>query len=117
MAKANNYIDVHLVKQVRSPCPDHLHFNIRPGTRLKISNLLSVFLYTDFSDLSKEFSRTFRKLQSYELLLSVKIRNAEFAHWARILRETVEYYGQNGDSYSIYFDGKCKRERIRTLKG
>eukprot|EP01084_Bolivina_argentea_P088154 159165_1 len=115
MAKANNYIDVHLVKQMRSPSPDHLHFNIRPGTRLKISNLLSVFLYTDFSDLSKEFSTTFRKLQSYESLSSVKIRNAEFAQWARILRETVEYYGQDG--YSEYFDGKRGRKRFRTLKG
>eukprot|EP01083_Nonionella_stella_P018436 51372_1 len=72
-------------------------YNVKMGTPLSVEHVLSVLLYTDWSKLSKEFSATFRSITPFETLSSVKNRNREFAVWSKLLRETVEYFGNLGD--------------------
>eukprot|EP01084_Bolivina_argentea_P139261 244998_1 len=95
LLKANYCINTRKARRMRAKRATNieLHYEIKPGTRLKASNLLSVILYSDWSELCTEFSRTFRKLQIHEPLFHAKKRNAEYAIWSRILRETVELFG------------------------
>eukprot|EP01084_Bolivina_argentea_P060716 110906_1 len=74
---------------------DILHCEIRTGTALAVENMIAVILYTDHSDLSTAFSSTFRRNKSHETLASIKKRNREFWNWAKTLRETVQYWGDN----------------------
>ena len=109
LAKANMYISSAKAKTLKSDkyTYDHpLHYRIKIGRKLRVSNLLSVILYTDFSELCTEFSKTFRRLQPYEPLHSVKKRNKEYAIWSRTLRETVEGFGDPAHSKTFnYFTG------------
>ena len=75
---------------------DGLHYGIAYGSVMEYQHIQSVVLYCNFSDLSTAFSATFRKMHPFESLKSLKKRNSEFGHMSRLLRETVEYFGQRG---------------------
>eukprot|EP01084_Bolivina_argentea_P266402 451844_1 len=101
--KVHKYINCNNAKHI---CfendEDILHYGII-GTVLNpilitIQHLLAVILYTDWSDLCKEFSATFRKHKPYESLEEVKKRNREYWNWSKLLRETVEIFGRNCES-------------------
>ena len=53
-----------------------------------------MILYCDYTDLSSHFTATFRKTGSFETIKSIKKRNSEYYWLSRILRETVELFGQ-----------------------
>ena len=55
---------------------------------------MCLLFYTNFSDHSAAFSRTFRRKHGFESDESLKARNREFWHWSKLLRETVECYGE-----------------------
>ena len=74
-----------------------LYYGILKNSPLKFSHLLSIILYTDWTDLSREFSKSFRKLKKYESLMTVKKRNKEYANWSKNLRELIESYGNDGN--------------------
>ena len=64
-------------------------------------NLISLILYTDYSELSAMFTATFRKNWTFEPLSMTKRRNSKFWWWSNILIRTVQFfgieYGENGD--------------------
>lgn len=77
-----------------------LHYDILDGTPFAIPNLMALILYCNFSALSTAFSATFRKLTSKESISSVKTRNQQYWWLSKILRETVELFGDKGDHNS-----------------
>eukprot|EP01084_Bolivina_argentea_P097171 174697_1 len=99
LVKAESFYSADVVRQSQASSfvAIVLHFNMEPGTKLKVSNLLSVIFYTDLTDLQNIFTKTFRKMHINESLLSLKKRHAKFANWSKLLRETVEGYGVCGD--------------------
>eukprot|EP01084_Bolivina_argentea_P093077 167418_1 len=117
--KAKKYIDTSKAKQITAlhgnkKGVDRLHFNLPKGTKLTAKNILSIVLYTDWTNLCTEFSKTFRPMKPYHTLQMVKNRNREFANWSRILRETVEYFGNLGDDDRL---SETKRKKHRFEKG
>eukprot|EP01084_Bolivina_argentea_P271770 462515_1 len=98
--KARNYKDTEIVKSmyavVNRWSGSNLHYDINHESKLFFHHLLAVILYTDFSDLSTDFSSTFRKIAPFESLSSIKLRNGEYYWLSKILRETVELYGRCG---------------------
>ena len=94
MAKARLYIQTEMAKSKEARSgkwfPKHYDFK---GTSLKIDNLISVILYTDTTELSSDFSSTFRKKHPYETLSQIKQRNSKYWWWSKTLRETVELFG------------------------
>ena len=92
--KASQFIASDTCKRMKACYTNHLlYYDIRGGQPLNIDNLLAIILYTDFSRLCYEFGKTFRKINKSESNDALKLRNAEFWNWSRLLRETVEYYG------------------------
>ena len=91
-------METNRVKSMRSVeyAEKRLHYGIVAGTKLSIEHALSIILRCDWTDLCSKFTSTFRKSKPYELLSSVKSRNTEYAHFSRLIRETVEYFGQRG---------------------
>ena len=73
---------------------DALHYDIPDGAVLGFNNLVSLIMYTDYTDLSSAFSSTFRKKSAFETLESVKKRNSDYYWFSKTLRETVEIFGQ-----------------------
>eukprot|EP01084_Bolivina_argentea_P051376 94496_1 len=75
---------------------DPLRYGIKNGAAITYNHILCVILYCDQSELSREFSKTFRKTSPHQSITDIIERNSEYAIWARLLRETVEYFGHRG---------------------
>eukprot|EP01084_Bolivina_argentea_P176338 305172_1 len=82
-----------------------MYYGIPCGEPLKISNIMCVLFYTDYSELSYNFSKSFRRLSSSETDECLKKRHSNYWHWGKILRETVELYGnyiRNSKVHTFY---------------
>ena len=71
----------------------------REGDIISCEQLICILLYTDYTKLSFDFSRTFRKLSIYEPVQSIKNRNANYWWWSKGLKEVIQYYGQSNYRY------------------
>eukprot|EP01084_Bolivina_argentea_P242283 406498_1 len=87
LPKAKLYLDTIKVKNPFAFCSSRsmgsgaeliqLHFDGTENTgSLSYYHLLALILYCDFTDLSRDFSSTFRAVQNYEPLSSIKTRNS-----------------------------------------
>ena len=97
MIKAKKYIQTTAAKSIKSYTLAvpllATHYRIGEGAPLLIRNLLAIIMYTDTTQLSTDFSASFRKIHQYETLSQIKKRNSKYWHWSKTLRETVELYG------------------------
>eukprot|EP01083_Nonionella_stella_P189925 703451_1 len=95
VVKANSYKDTDIVKQTKQgkflTCK--LHYDIAVGSILEYEHLVSVILYTDFNELSADFSASFRKASAFEPISLVKKRNRKYWWLSKMLREAVECFG------------------------
>ena len=87
-----------MVKSIKAYCGDNqwgtrLYYGVQDEAPLRKDNLISVILYTDFTELSSDFTSTFRKKSPFETLGSIKTRNSRYWWMSKTLRETVELYG------------------------
>ena len=99
--KAKSYEKTPIVKATKAPSSrytrtgtEELHYDISRKAVLGFNNLVSLIMYTDYTDLSSAFSSTFRRKSAFETLKSIKKRNAEYYWLSKTLRETVEIFGQ-----------------------
>merc|ERR1719474_555187 len=72
------------------------HYEIEANDPIQSHHICSIILYCDFTAFCSRFSSTFRKLDRWETIDSVKERNAEFYWQSRYFREAVELFGDNG---------------------
>eukprot|EP01084_Bolivina_argentea_P025534 47487_1 len=114
--KANQYINSKAAKlyeaRVSQLFDVYKIYDIVDCAPICITNLLAVILYCDWTNLSSEFSKTFRKISPHQTIETIKNNNREYAIWARTLRETVELFGQNGKDYY-----EKNGERIYAMRG
>eukprot|EP01084_Bolivina_argentea_P123840 219460_1 len=62
---------------------------------LQIGHIMAVLFYTNFTELSYNFSKSFRKLEDNETDESLKKRNSVWCNMSKLLREAVECYGDD----------------------
>ena len=92
--KAKIYFMTENVKRIKAGDEDEfLHYGINDGSSLNIEHLICIILYTDLSELSRSYSSTFRLLHPSEMLSSIKDRNREYWNWSKLMRESIEYFG------------------------
>ena len=96
--KAKKFMDSERVKQMKVSfvVNDPMHYGIDNGQNITMQHLLSIILYTDWSKVSMEFSKTFRVETAFETISMIKEKNREMAIWSMLIRETVEYFGNDG---------------------
>eukprot|EP01084_Bolivina_argentea_P074994 136010_1 len=110
--KALKYLNTNKIKTITClhylrviPNSDHVDSEfvtgMKRGNPMSINHILSILLYTDWSELSSEFSNTFRKHHVTATFALIKKRNREFANFSRFLMETIMCFGNLG--YSRYF--------------
>eukprot|EP01084_Bolivina_argentea_P288706 495577_1 len=110
LKKAETYITTKNSKRYKAHISNKFDvykvYDIDADKPLTVQNILSVILYCDWSDLCNSFSKTFRKIRPYQTIESIKKSNQEYAIWSRILRETVELYGENKSDFYLDDTGK-----------
>jgi len=89
---------------------EQTEYGIKYRSPITMKHLLAVVLYTDFTKLSYLFSATFRRKNARETLKEQMARNAEYGHWSRLLRETVELFGtdMSETKIEIFYHGVGK---------
>eukprot|EP01084_Bolivina_argentea_P043418 80008_1 len=98
LLKAQEYFVTQKVKEmVAEEMNPDIHYGIDEGTPIRLQNIMSVFAYCDFTELCTHFSATFRKKNFWEPLESLKQRNSNYWHMSKLLRETVECFGDTGN--------------------
>ena len=101
LPKAQQLIQTNIAKSLKAGMyPGELgllneYGSIKRHDSLSIQNLICIILYTDYTQLSSDFTKSFRKLHPYELLQQVKRRNKRYYYWSKILKETVKCFGGN----------------------
>eukprot|EP01083_Nonionella_stella_P015938 44583_1 len=98
MERAARFIESDLAKRTTAAGGDwmrFLHYDIKEGTPLSIENVMCVIAYCDFTDFCTDFTSTFRPIKLFESLSSIKQRNQEYWWVSKILRETVQVFGDN----------------------
>eukprot|EP01084_Bolivina_argentea_P226122 382001_1 len=113
--KVNKYLQTNIVKSTIASShwsvPYLEHYCIDEEAPLKFEHLLVLVFYCDYTDLSTDFSSSFRKMKKFETLNQIKKRNGEYYYFSKYLRECVEVYGQcsgwddNGDLRGPFFSG------------
>ena len=77
LPKVNQYLNSEIVKS--------LHRNLT----IKKDELISIVLYTDYTELSSDFTSTF------EPLSAIKTRHEKYAWWSSTLKATISRFGAN----------------------
>ncbi len=108
--KVNGYVNTDIVRETKANfLRNKVHYGITAETIFGFENLVSLVLYTDYSDLCTHFSGTFRQKTSHESLSSITKRNSEYWWLSKILRETVEIFGgmsrRKGTLFGPFFCG------------
>ena len=91
-------------------------YGISKGEVLSVARLITVILYTDYTDLSRHFSSSFRKCSLFEPLQATKQRHKNYYWWSKLLRQTITVYGQDnkhGDGLLGPF--YCGMSRVMTM--
>ena len=90
--KTNAFKNTILVKSIKA---NWSKYGIKFGDIISKEMLMGIILYCDYTDLSSNFSGTFRKNNSFEPLQAVKKRNQKYYWLAKTLKEMITCYGQS----------------------
>eukprot|EP01084_Bolivina_argentea_P222838 377145_1 len=101
--KTKQYMETERVKEMKCDFDedgwdDVINFEIKQGTQVSQSHIASLLFYTDFSQLSTSFSRTFRRVEAGESIDGVKQRNMCYWWMSKFIIEAVNCFGINGDT-------------------
>ena len=96
--KINHYYNTDIVKSIKAHQYSFEDFIGTPqGTQLDKDNLISIVLYTDYDQLSTNFTASFRKREIYDTNKNCVIRNSKYYWWSKILWQTVNLFGETGE--------------------
>eukprot|EP01084_Bolivina_argentea_P295276 508306_1 len=102
--------------EIQMTIDHHDHLNVNGQNEyihISLEQLLVIIIYCDWTDLCSKFGESFRKKSLCESMESVKNRNKEFAICSRLLRESVEYFGDRGFGELKYLTDSIPRPLIQ----
>ena len=100
--KAKKYLNSAAAKSLKAW--DHKGIN-QDGPPIKRDSLVCIILYCDYTELSRDFTASFRKSHQYQLLSQINKHNSKYYHWSKTLKDTVKKYGQQRMSSNIVNNG------------
>ena len=89
---------------------------IPSGSAISIEHLISMKLYTDFTDTQREFKRHCRRRYKGESVESVMERNSEIAIWSRLMRECIMFWGKTMGKKETFYCGLTARLVLNSTK-
>ena len=88
---------------------------IVPGSKITVEHMICVKVYTDFTFQQNIFKKHCRRLHKDEAIESVMRRNSEIAHWCRLLRECIMFWGETMRESDVVYCGLNARLIFRSL--
>ena len=91
-------------------------YNIPPGTPITINHIISLMVYTDYTEVQREFKKTCRKSNPWQQISEVVKENSEIAHWCRYMKECYIFYGEPMSNDMIVYTGISVKLMIDSLQ-
>ena len=91
MIKAKEYLNTSIAKSMTTRGGTNTKLG---GEPLKLKHLICVIMYTDYTELSRDFTISFRKSHQFQLLKQIKKHNSMYYHWSKTFRQFIAEYGQ-----------------------
>ena len=88
---------------------------VKPGSEMTVEHTMCVKLYTDFTVHQTIFKKQCRRLYRDEPIESVIARNFEIAHWCRLLKECIMFFGETMTASDVVYCGLNARLIFRSL--
>ena len=88
---------------------------IQSGSEMTVEHVICVKLYIDFAEQHAIFKKQCRRLYEEEPIENVIRRNSEIAHWCRLLRECVMFFGEEMTASDVVYCGLNARLIFRSL--
>ena len=82
---------------------------------LCVDELISIILYTDYSELSSHFTSSFRKRWAYESIQATINRHQHYYWMGKYLRNAVNKYGQEFESGDLCGPFYCGMSRVMPM--
>ena len=101
MAKAKQMSKGEALRKLRSYA--WKNYGVKMNEPIRTEHVMAVTLYTDYDELSYQFSKSFRKIPSDKSDEDTKRRNMEYREWSRILRETVNVLVQRWNKQKLRY--------------
>eukprot|EP01084_Bolivina_argentea_P134893 237798_1 len=101
LIKATKYYDTPYCQAIKCIKYRFDEYKLPPNEVISINHLISILLYTDFTQLSYSFTLSFREQCKNENLLNIKQRHSNYYWWAKLLREAVECYGNEINTSTV----------------
>eukprot|EP01084_Bolivina_argentea_P282514 483604_1 len=111
--KATKYLQTEASRKMVAICPPNLHYGVKTGDLFTKPHMMSVLLYCNYSKLCTKFSSTFRHDTTMQSLSELKDRNSRFWWMSKLLRETVELFGN--DRYREQGPFYCGVDKVLAL--
>ena len=91
--KASSYREIPFCQRIKCIKYRFPEYKIDTTEIITIYHLMSIILYTDLTELSYQFTLSFREKTRDESLFELRARHSNFYWWARSMREAVECFG------------------------
>ena len=99
------YLDCDEINKIQIKALEYSNTNIAKsvkkygyGDPLNIDHLKCIIMYCDYTELSRDFTMSFRKSDPFQPLSPIKKHNSYYYHWSKILKQTITEYGQDYDN-------------------
>ncbi len=99
LIKSQEYIKTKRMRNMEcatNSYDDSINFEIKKGEPILLWHIMSLLFYTDFTELSTSFSKTFLRMEAGESLKSVKERNSFYWWLSKYIIEAVNCYVNDG---------------------
>ena len=89
--KAQMYFQTNKAKHMKTnPRRSHHQWHdIKPESKIRLEHLVAIIAYCDYSNLSTDFSSSFRQKDPFETIQSVIDRNSKYFYFSKLLSEAV----------------------------
>ena len=104
-AECEDKLTKHSATKANNLGARNIECQIAVGSRMRMSHMMSVTIYTDYSQIQCEFKKRCRKAYRGEPLAELIVRNAEIAHWCRALKESIMFFGRTMSANECVFSG------------
>ena len=96
--KGTQYLKLKKTRKMIAVNIPYMISDLEEGDPISLQHLISIILYCDFSQLCTDFSGTYRKEHVFESLESMTKRHSHWWWLGRLLKESVHYFGTDGET-------------------
>merc|ERR1712087_404824 len=96
LAKAQLSLQMEVVQELYTANDHHngSKYGVEKGQLIGIDNVVAIMLYTNFDDLQRKFSQTFRAINQDDTDMTITERHCKSFYWfGRSLFVAITYYG------------------------